>query len=110
MTNGQGQAARALDIPAWKAVWYIVLPQAIQKVIPPLTNTGIGIVMNTSLASIVVVSDMLSAGCGAATDPAWPAPYTETYLFVAGVYVVICYGVSRHSLWRETRLRERERR
>lgn len=108
--NGQGEAARALGIPAWKVVWHIVLPQAIQKVIPPLTNTGIVMVKNTSLVFIVGVFDMLSAGRAAATDPAWPAPYTETYLFVAAVYFVICYGISRYSLWLEARLHERERR
>src|SRR5690606_14235703 len=43
---GQIEAANALGIPAWKAVWHIVLPQALQKVIPPLTNTAIVMVKN----------------------------------------------------------------
>ncbi len=77
---------------------------------PPLTNTAIVMVKNTSLVLIVGVFDMLSAGRAAATDPLWPAPYTETYLFVAAVYFAICYGISRYSLWLEARLAERERR
>lgn len=108
--NGQAEAARALGIPGWKVVWHVVLPQAIQKVVPPLTNTAIVMVKNTSLVLIVGVFDMLSAGRAAATDPVWPAPYTETYLFVAAVYFAICYGISRYSLWLEARLAERERR
>lgn len=108
--NGQAEAARALGIPSWKVVWYVVLPQAIQKVVPPLTNTAIVMVKNTSLVLIVGVFDMLSAGRAAATDPSWPAPYTETYLFVAAVYFAICYGISRYSLWLEARISERERR
>lgn len=106
--TGQGEAARALGIPYWKTVWHIVLPQAIQKVIPPLTNTAIVMVKNTSLVMIVGVFDMLSAGRSAATDPAWPAPYAETYLFVAAMYFTICYGISRYSLWLERRVREKD--
>src|SRR3546814_863088 len=78
--SGQAEAAKALGIPAWKIVWHIVLPQALQKVIPTLTNTAIVMVKNTSLVLIVGVFDMLSAGRVAATDPKWPAPYFERYI------------------------------
>lgn len=97
LDGGQGEAADALGIPHWKKIWYIVLPQAIQNVIPPLTNTGIVMVKNTSLVFIVGVFDMLSAGRSAATDPAWPAPYSEAYLFVAAIFFVICFGISSYS-------------
>ena len=51
--GGQTEASDALGITYWKRVWYIVLPQAIQKVIPPLTNTAIVMVKNTSLVILV---------------------------------------------------------
>ncbi|KJV09229.1 amino acid ABC transporter permease [Elstera litoralis] len=105
---GQSEAAQALGIPAWKIVWHIVLPQAIQKVIPPLTNTAIVMVKNTSLVMIVGVFDMLSAGRAAVADPAWPAPYTESYLFVAALYFIICFSISLYARWLETRVQEKE--
>ena len=101
MGPGQAEAAKALCIPYWKMVWHIILPQAIQKVIPPLTNTAIVMVKNTSLVMIVGVFDMLGAGRAAAGDPAWPAPFTETYLFVAAIYFVICFGISVYARWLE---------
>lgn len=104
---GQMEAAKALGIPAWKTVWHIVLPQALQKVIPPLTNTAIVMVKNTSLVLIVGVFDMLSASRVAATDPVWPAPYVESYLFVAAVYFLICFGISNYARWLETRVKAR---
>ncbi len=104
---GQIEAAKALGIPAWKAVWHIVLPQALQKVIPPLTNTAIVMVKNTSLVLIVGVFDMLSASRVAATDPVWPAPYVESYLFVAAIYFVICFGISNYARWLEARVKAR---
>lgn len=104
---GQAEAARALGISSWKIAWHIVLPQALQKVIPPLTNTAIVMVKNTSLVLIVGVFDMLSAGRVAATDPQWPAPYVESYIFVAGVYFLICFGISNYSRWLEGRVQSR---
>ena len=94
LDKGQGEAARALGIPYWKMVWNIILPQAIQNVIPPLTNTAIVMVKNTSLVLIVGIFDILSAARSAATDPEWPSPSTEGYLFVAAVYFAICVAIS----------------
>lgn len=104
---GQMEAARALGIPGWKIIWHIVLPQALQKVIPPLTNTAIVMVKNTSLVLIVGVFDMLSASRVAATDPLWPAPYVESYAFVAMIYFLICFGISNYSRWLEARVQSR---
>lgn len=105
--HGQAEAARALGIPYWKMIWNIILPQAIQKVIPPLTNTAIVMVKNTSLVMIVGVFDMLGAGRAAAGDPTWPAPFTETYLFVAAVYFVICFSISIYARWLERGVKAR---
>jgi general L-amino acid transport system permease protein len=105
---GQIEAAKALGIPHWKAVQHIVLPQAIQKVIPPLTNTAIVMVKNTSLVMIVGVFDMLSAGRSAAMDPVWPAPYAEAYLFVGMIYFAICVGISYYARWLELRVKAKD--
>ncbi|YBV94410.1 amino acid ABC transporter permease (plasmid) [Phyllobacteriaceae bacterium JZ32] len=107
VSPGQAEASKALGIPAWKTVWHIILPQALQKVIPPLTNTAIVMVKNTSLVLIVGVFDMLSASRVAATDPAWSAPYVESYVFVAAIYFLICFGISNYARWLESRIRAR---
>jgi general L-amino acid transport system permease protein len=101
VAQGQIEAARALGLPIWLTIWHVVLPQAIQKVIPPLTNTAIVMVKNTSLVLIVGIFDMLSAGRAAATDPRWPAPYAESYVFVGAVYFAVCFGISLYSRWLE---------
>jgi general L-amino acid transport system permease protein len=100
---GQAEAAHALGLGWWHTTRLVVLPQAIGKVIPPLTNTVIVMVKNTSLVLVVGLFDLLSSGRAAATDPAWPAPYVESYLFVATIYFVICFSISRYAYWLETR-------
>lgn len=107
LDKGQGEAARALGIPYWKMVWHIILPQAIQNVIPPLTNTAIVMVKNTSLVLIVGIFDMLSAARSASTDPTWPAPSTEGYLFVAAIYFAICVSISIYARHLENGVRAR---
>jgi general L-amino acid transport system permease protein len=95
---GQTEAARALGLSWFQMTRLIVLPQAIRKVIPPLTNTAVVIVKNTSLVLVVGLFDLLSSGRAALADPAWPAPYAETYVFIALIYFVICFGISHYAL------------
>lgn len=101
--SGQIEAAQAVGLSWWNTTRLVVLPQALRSVIPPLTNTAIVMIKNTSLVLIIGLFDLLSSGRAALTDPSWPTPYVETYLFVAGVYFVICFGLSRYSMWLEGR-------
>ena len=100
---GQAEAARALGLTWFQTTRLVVLPQAIAKVIPPLTNTVVVIVKNTSLVLVVGLFDLLSSGRAALADPAWPGPYAETYLFIALIYFAICFSVSRYAAWLERR-------
>jgi general L-amino acid transport system permease protein len=104
LPRGQAEAAQALGLSWLQMTRLIILPQAIGKVIPPLTNTVVVIVKNTSLVLVVGLFDLLSSGRAALSDPAWPAPYVETYLFIALIYFAICFGISRYSLWLEHHL------
>jgi general L-amino acid transport system permease protein len=99
--RGQIEAARALGLSWLRMTQLIVLPQAIGKVIPPLTNTAVVIVKNTSLVLVIGLFDLLSSGRAALSDPTWPSPYAETYLLVALIYFIICFGISRYALWLE---------
>ena len=101
--KGQTEAARSLGMSAGRTTATVILPQAFRIVIPPLTNTVIVMVKNTSLVLVVGLFDLLSSGRAAATDPAWPSPYSETYLFVGMIYFLICFGISRYSRWLEQR-------
>ena len=89
---------------------FIVLPQAIGKVLPALTNTVVVIIKNTGLVLVVGLFDLLSSARAALTDPDWPAPFAETFAFVALIYFAICFGISRYSLFLETRMNMGHRR
>lgn len=55
---GQTEAARSLGLTPWQTARYIVLPQALRVVIPPLGNEFIAMLKDTSLLSIISVRDI----------------------------------------------------
>jgi general L-amino acid transport system permease protein len=99
--NGQTEAAAALGLDYWKAIRLIVLPQALRAVIPAIVNLSIGILLNTSLLAVIGIFDLLNTARTAATDPLWLGFYTESYVFTALIYFMICFSGSRYSLWLE---------
>ena len=100
--RGQFEAADALGLGYWQKMAKIVLPQAITIVIPPIVNTFIGLFKDTSLVSIVSLSDLLLATKDMAiADVNWRAFYAEGYVFVALIYFVFCFFMSKYSQYLE---------
>ena len=60
--KGQMEAARSLGMGYFKAMRYVVLPQAIRNVIPPLSNEFIALVKDTSLLAFIGVSEVFRRG------------------------------------------------
>lgn len=93
--RGQSEAAKALGLGYWKMQRLIILPQAIRIVIPALTNTIIVMIKNTSLVLVVGLFDLISSGKAALSDPEWPAPSTETFLFIGLIYFALAFSFAR---------------
>ena len=64
--------ALGLNYPLMMAL--VVLPQALTMVIPGIVNNFVGLFMDTTLVSIVGVTDFLEAMNNAFKDPAWSGP------------------------------------
>ena len=76
---------------------FIILPQALRLVIPPLVNTFIGFFKDTSLVLIIGIFDLLTSGKVAVTEPIWQAYSTEMYLLLAAIYFAFCFVMARYS-------------
>src|SRR5215211_6305212 len=57
--RGQRDAARALGLSYLQTQRYVILPQAIRTVLPPLGNLGIALVKNSALVSSIALADLL---------------------------------------------------
>src|ERR1700760_2540652 len=95
--RGQAEAADALGLSYWRKSQLIILPQAIRHVIPPLVNTFIAFFKDTSLVLIIGLFDLLTTAKTAIIDPAWQPFSAGIYLFVAGLYFMFCFAMSRYS-------------
>lgn len=102
--RGQYEAADALGLSYWKKNRLVVLPQALTISIPPLVNTFISAFKDTTLVTIVGLFDLLTTAGNAITDPAWRGFYVEAYVFVAMIYFVFCFFMSRYSRYLERSL------
>lgn len=102
--RGQYEAADALGLSYWKSMYLIVLPQALKITIPSIVNTFIGLFKDTSLVLIIGMFDVLGIGQAANSDPDWLGFATESYIFVALVFWVFCFSMSRYSIFLENKL------
>jgi general L-amino acid transport system permease protein len=95
--KGQYEAADALGLSYWKKTGFIILPQALKIVIPPLVNTFIGMFKDTSLVVIIGIYDLLGAAKISTIEPAWRGFSVEAYIFVSIIYFVFCFAMSKYS-------------
>lgn len=99
--KGQYEAANALGLNYWKSMSLIIMPQALKLTIPSLVNTFIELFKDTSLVTIIGLFDLLAVAKAGLSDPAWLGFSTEAYTFVALVFWVFCFGMSRYSMYLE---------
>ncbi|MDR3533421.1 MAG: amino acid ABC transporter permease [Rhodopila sp.] len=97
LPKGQAEAADALGLSYWKKTAFIILPQALRLVIPPLVNTFIGFFKDTSLVLIIGLFELLTMGKVALSDPPWQSFSTEVYLGLAVIYIAFCFAMSKYS-------------
>lgn len=102
--RGQYEAAEALGLSYWKTMFFIILPQALKMVIPGIVNTFNALFMDTTLVLIIGLFDFLAVMQSAFSDPKWPGFSVEGYIFVALVYWIACFSMSRYSQYLERKL------
>lgn len=88
---GQYEAAEALGLSYVQKMRYIILPQALGRMIPGIMNTFIGLFKDTTLVGIIGMFDLLGMIQAASTDPKWLGYSLEGYLFAAAFYGISCY-------------------
>lgn len=81
-----------------------MLPQALRICLPAVTNHIIAAMKNSSFVIIIGLFDVLTASSAVMQDPQWRRYYVETYLFIAAIYLLFGFSLSRYALWVERRI------
>ncbi|MDV6228323.1 amino acid ABC transporter permease [Nitratireductor aquimarinus] len=92
--KGQSEASLSLGVTPALTIAFVVVPQALRHVLPPLIGRCIALFKDTSLVIIVGLLDFLGMIKGAALDTDWLGFQAEAYVFAAFVYWLICYSLS----------------
>ena len=101
---GQDEAATSLGLHWWQVQAFVVLPQAMRVAMPGIINTVVDLFKDTTLVTIVGLSDLLGAVNQAMKDPAWLGLAKEGYAFSALVFFVCCFAMSAYGRSLERRL------
>lgn len=83
---GQMEAARSLGMDHRRTMRWVILPQTIRRVLPPLTNEAVALLKDSSLVSVVALAELMRVGKEIATDGGSP---TTIYLSVAAIYLAM---------------------
>jgi polar amino acid transport system permease protein len=101
--KGQMEAARSLGMSQTQAMRYIILPQAIRVILPPMGNEFISLLKDSSLVSVVAVADLTRRGREFSSMTATPI---ETWSLVALIYLVMTILSARVVAWIEQKTKQ----
>ncbi|WP_435873913.1 amino acid ABC transporter permease [Polycladomyces subterraneus] len=100
--KGQIEAARSQGFTYVQTLWYIILPQALKRMIPPLVSQFITLVKDTSLAVVISLEEMMHNA--QIVYNKYVNATIPLLLLVAFIYFTINYSLSRVSRYLEKRL------
>jgi len=92
---GQYEAAKAVGLNGFQTMLLIVLPQALRTVIPAIVGQFIALFMDTTLAVIVGLLELLAVGKAIVQgNPEWLRLQVEVYVFIAAVFWIFTFSMS----------------
>lgn len=104
--RGQMEAARALGMNYFQAMRHVILPQAIRRVLPALGNDFIAMLKDSSLVSVLGVSDITQLAKLYASSTFL---FFQTYSLLALIYLTLTITLSRGVQYLERRLSQDRR-
>ncbi|PMG92020.1 amino acid ABC transporter permease [Vibrio breoganii] len=99
--RGQFEAARSLGLSRAFTFWDVILPQVIQRTLPPLTNEVISLIKNSSIVSVMAVFDLTTEARNIVSETAMPF---EIWFSVAIIYLALTLSLSAIAAWLEHKL------
>lgn len=101
--TGQWEAARALGMRRWQILRTVILPQALQRMIPPLAGQAISTIKDSAIVAVISVQELTFQGLElmAATYLTF-----EVWLTVTALYFLLTYSCSSLASRLELRLRQ----
>jgi His/Glu/Gln/Arg/opine family amino acid ABC transporter permease subunit len=105
LPKGQYEAADALGLDYWQSMRLIIMPQALKISIPGIVGTFIGLFKDTTLVSIIGLLDPVGLITSIQGTQDWNGIVWELYTFIALMFWVFTFSMSRYSMYLENKLK-----
>ncbi|CAM2915307.1 ABC transmembrane type-1 domain-containing protein [Vibrio mytili] len=99
--RGQFEAAKTLGLSPVYTYQDVILPQVLQRTLPPLTNEMVSLIKNSSIVSVMAIFDLTTEGRNIVSETAMPF---EIWFTVAAIYLALTLSLSGLSAWLEYKL------
>lgn len=101
ISKGQTEAARSLGMTKFQTMWDVILPQAFKRILPPLAGTFISLIKDSSLVSVIAITDLTKSGREIITST---FATFEVWIIVAVMYLLVTSLLSQLVFYMERRL------
>lgn len=108
--KGQTEAANSQGFGYMGRMYYIILPQSIKIILPPMVNQVVNLIKNTSCLYIVGGADLISNTYNFVTGATTGGAYAPAYVLSGVLFFIICFPLSMLATAWETSLKKREAR
>ena len=98
--RGQVEAGNSLGLSRVDNYRYVILPQVIRNMLPPLTNEAVSLVKNSSIVSVIAIFDLTTQGRNLIADTFLTF---EIWLTVAAIYLAVTLALSTAAAMAERR-------
>ncbi|WCE32333.1 amino acid ABC transporter permease [Vibrio sp. SCSIO 43137] len=101
IARGQFEAASSLGLSKYSTYKDVILPQVIQRTLPPLTNEAVSLIKNSSIVSVMAIFDLTTEGRNIVSETAMPF---EIWFTVAAIYLLLTLSLSGLAAYMEHKL------
>lgn len=107
--KGQFEAADSQGFHYIGKMYYVILPQSIKIILPPMVNQVVNLIKNTSCLYIIGGADLISLTYSFVTGATTGGAYAPAYLVSGAIFFLICFPLSKTATVWEESLKKRER-
>ena len=106
--RGQFEAAQSQGFGYVQYMYYIILPQSIKIILPPMVNQVVALIKNTSCLFIIGGADLIASTYNFVTGESTGGAYGPAYLVGGALFFIVCYPLSLMAGRWERRLKSRD--
>ena len=108
--KGQFEAADSQGFDYFGRMYYIILPQSIKIILPPMVNQVVNLIKNTSCLYIIGGTDLISLTYSFVTGESTGGAYAPAYLVSGILFFIFCFPLSKAATVWEHSLKKRDQR